>query len=66
MSQSVKCNDLVSAKRVKAISVARLVAELDLESILRKQLDDRSDFAGGKAKLGNVSNEGDRVEKADG
>ena len=61
----MKCNDLVSAKRVKTVSVARLVAELDLESVLRKQLDDGPDLAGGKAKLGNVSNEGDRVEKAD-
>jgi hypothetical protein len=61
----MKCNDLATSKRVKAVSVTGLVAELDLEGVVRKKLDDRTYLAGRKPKLGHVRNEGYRVEKLD-
>ena len=66
MALLVKRNDLLRSKRVKAICVTGFVAKLDLESIIRKNLDDRPDHTGGKPKAGHVGNEGHRVEKLNG
>lgn len=63
MPLRVKCNDLVRSKRVEAVGVTGLVAELHLEGVIRKNLDDSPDLAGRKPKLGHVANEGYRVEK---
>jgi len=61
----VKCNELENAKRVKTVGTTGLVAELYLERVIRKKLDDRADFSDSETKLRNVRNEGYRVEKAD-
>ena len=59
----MKAHELVLSKRVKSISVAGLVAELDLEGVIREQLNHSADLARGKAKLRNVRNQGHGIEQ---
>ena len=66
MPLRVKCNDLVRSESVKTVGVTSLVAKLDLESIIRKNLDDSPDLTRRKPKVRYVGNEGYRVEKLDG
>ena len=58
-------NDLMRSKCMKAVCVTGLVAKLDLESIVRKNLDDSPNLTGRKPEIGHVGNEGYRVEKLD-
>ena len=66
MALSMESNKLVRTERMKAIRVSRLIAELDLEGILRQNLDDCTHLAGRKPKLWNIENQCHSVEKLDG
>jgi hypothetical protein len=63
MSPSVKCKELLRAKRVQSIGVTGLVTELDLEGVARKNLDDSADLPRRKPELWHVRSECNGVEK---
>lgn len=52
-------------QRVEPVCIARLVAELDLESIVRENLDNCTDLTGDKAHLGQIADESHGVEQMD-
>jgi hypothetical protein len=51
---------------VQAIRVAGLIAELDLEGVVGKNLDDSTDLTRREPEFGQVRDESDRIEKLDG
>jgi hypothetical protein len=63
MPLSVKPHELMCSERVKPIRVAGLVAELDLEGVLGKNLYDGTDLASRKTELRHIREECDGVEK---
>jgi hypothetical protein len=65
MPLGVEPHKLVRSERVKAIGVPRFVTELDLEGVVGKDLNDRTDLTCRKAKLRHVREECYGVEKQD-
>ena len=61
----VERDHLLRPERVQAVGVAGLITELDLESILGKNLNDRTDLASDQAQLGQVADESYGIEKMD-
>ncbi len=65
MPLGVERDNLMRSERMQSVRVTGLVTELDLESVLRKNLNDSTDLASDKAQLGQVANKSNRIEKMD-
>ena len=65
MPLGVERDNLMCPERVQAVGVAGLVTELDLESVLGKNLNDSTNLASDKTQLGQIADECNGVEKMD-
>lgn len=65
MPLGVERDHLLRSERVQAIGAAGFIAELDLESVLGKNLNDSADLTSDKAQLRQVADESNGIEKMD-
>ena len=65
-SLGVERDNLRRPKCVEAVCITRLVTELDLESVVGKNLDHCANLTGDEAQFGQVADESHGVEQMDG
>lgn len=65
MSLGVQRDELIGSERVQTVCVAGLVHELDLESVVGKNLDNGANLTGNKIQLGQVADECHGIEQTD-
>jgi len=63
VSLGVERDDLLCPERVQAVCVTRLIAKLDLESVVGENLDHCADLPGDETQLGQVADESHGVEQ---
>jgi len=65
VSLGVERDNLMCSERVQTVCIAGLVAKLDLESVVGKNLDHSANLTGDEAQLGQVADESHGVEQMD-
>lgn len=65
VSPGVKRDNLMCPERVETVRVTRLVAKLDLESVVGENLDHSANLTGDETQLGQVADESHGVEQMD-
>ena len=63
MSLGMQRDELIGSERMQTICAAELVHELDLESVVGKNLNHCANLTGNKAQLGQVADERHSIEQ---